>query len=137
LTDRKILIVKTTWSYVISQPEMTGEMFYEKLFELNPALRAMFPTDMEQQVRKLIDMITYMVSRMQNMDGIQKDIDAMAVRHAGYGVQDAHYATVGQALMWVLENRLEAHWDEEARESWTELYALWADSMIRAAHNAA
>lgn len=134
LTDRKTLIIKTSWSYVIAQPEMTGEMFYEKLFEINPALQAMFPQDMEQQVRKLIDMITYMVSRMQAMPEIQKDIDAMAVRHAGYGVQDAHYATVGEALLWVLENRLEDQWDEETRQCWTELYDMWATSMIKASH---
>lgn len=132
MTDRKILIIKTTWSYAIAQPETTGEMFYEALFELDPSLQAMFPRDMEQQVRKLTDMITYMVSRLQTMAGIQKDIDAMAVRHAGYGVRDAHYATVGKALLQVLEQRLEDQWDEEASQAWSELYNVWATSMIAA-----
>lgn len=136
MTDRKTLIIKTSWSYVIAEREMTGEMFYDKLFELNPALQAMFPQDMEQQIGKLIDMITYMVSRMQVMSEIQKDIDAMAVRHAGYGVHDAHYATVGDALIWVLEKRLGDQWDEETRQSWTELYDMWATSMIKASHEA-
>ena len=136
MTDRTTLIIKTTWSYVIAQPEIAGEIFYEKLFELDPALQAMFPQDMQQQVQKLIDMITYMVSRMQKMPDIQKDIDAMAVRHAGYGVLDAHYATVGAALLSMLENRLENKWDQESRQAWTELYDIWASSMIRASHAA-
>jgi hemoglobin-like flavoprotein len=130
------LIIKTTWSYAISQPEMMGEMFYETLFEIDPSLQAMFPRDMEQQVRKLTDMITYMVSRLQTMAEIQKDIDAMAVRHAGYGVRDAHYATVGQALLQVLEQRLEDQWDEEASQAWNELYDIWSTSMIKASHQA-
>jgi hemoglobin-like flavoprotein len=136
VTDRKILIIKTTWSYAISQPEMMGEMFYETLFEIDPSLQAMFPRDMEQQVRKLTDMITYMVSRLQTMAEIQKDIDAMAVRHAGYGVRDAHYATVGQALLQVLEQRLEDQWDEEASQAWNELYDIWSTSMIKASQQA-
>jgi hemoglobin-like flavoprotein len=133
MTHRKILIIKTTWSYAIAQPELTGELFYERLFELDPSLRAMFPPDMEQQVRKLMDMITYMVSRLQATEEVQADIDAMAVRHAGYGVRREHYATLGEALIWVLEKRLEAQWDEETRLAWTELYNTWAGSMIRAA----
>jgi hemoglobin-like flavoprotein len=134
VTDRKILIIKTTWSYAISQPELVGEMFYEALFEIDPGLQAMFPRDMEQQVRKLTDMITYMVSRLQTMSEIQKDIDAMAVRHAGYGVKDAHYETVGRALLQVLEQRLEDQWDQEAAEAWNQLYNTWATSMIKASH---
>nr|WP_295923042.1 globin domain-containing protein [uncultured Dyadobacter sp.] len=134
MTDRKILIIKTTWSYAIAQPEMIGELFYQELFERDPGLRSMFSEDMEQQVRKLTDMITYMVSRLQAMPEIQIDIDALAVRHAGYGVRDAHYATVGKALLAVLEQRLEDQWDEETRETWTELYDMWAASMIKASH---
>jgi nitric oxide dioxygenase len=134
LTDRKTLIIKTTWSFVISDRELTGEMFYQRLFELDPALRPLFQHDMEQQTKKLIDMITYMVSRMQSMPEIQKDINAMAVRHAGYGVRDADYATVGEALLWAIENRLEDQWDEETRLAWSELYQIWATSMMAAAN---
>jgi len=132
MTDRNILIIKTTWSYTITQPELTGELFYEKLFELNPSLKLMFPSNMEQQVKKLIDMITYMVTHLQTMEGIQKDIDAMAVRHAGYGVRKEHYQNVGDALIWVLENRLEDLWSDESRIAWTNLYTLWSNSMMLA-----
>jgi hemoglobin-like flavoprotein len=136
VTDRKTLIIKNTWSHVIAQPELAGELFYEKLFELDPALRGMFPGDMGHQAQKLTDMLTYMVRRMQAMPDIQKEIDAMAVRHAGYGVNDAHYVTVGGALLSMLENLLEEHWDEECRQAWTELYEIWSSSMIRASHEA-
>lgn len=132
MTDRKTLIIKTTWSYVMTQPELTGELFYGKLFELDPTLRQMFPENMEGQMHKLINMITYMVSRLQTLPQIQKDIDAMAIRHTGYGVKDEHYALVGKALLWVLEDRLEGQWDEEAAQAWSELYGIWAESMIRA-----
>jgi hemoglobin-like flavoprotein len=136
VTDRKTLIIKTTWSSLIAQPEWAGEIFYEKLFELDPSLRDMFPPNMQHQVGKLIDMITYMVSRMQAMPDIQKDIDAMAVRHAGYGVHDTHYATVGAALLSMLETLLKDQWDEEARQAWAELYNIWSSSMIYASRAA-
>ncbi|MCF0065848.1 globin domain-containing protein [Dyadobacter chenwenxiniae] len=136
MTDRKTLTIKNTWSYVIAQPELAGELFYEKLFELDPTLRGMFPPDLGHQAQKLTDMITYMVRRMQAMPDIQKEIDALAVRHAGYGVHDAHYITVGGALLSTLEKLLEEHWDEECCQAWTELYNIWASSMIKASHEA-
>ena len=77
-------------------------------------------------------MITYMVTHLQTMEGIQKDIDAMAVRHAGYGVRKEHYQNVGDALIWVLENRLEDLWSDESRIAWTNLYTLWSNSMMLA-----
>lgn len=120
----------------MAQPELTGELFYEKLFELDPALKGMFPEHLDEQIHKLINMITYMVSRLQTLPQIQKDIDAMAIRHTGYGVKDEHYTLVGEALLWVLEKRLEDQWDEETGHAWSEIYRIWADSMIRASHQA-
>ena len=132
MTDRNILIIKTTWSYTITQPDVAGELFYQKLFEMDPSLKSMFPNDMDAQIQKLIDMITYMVTHLQTMQDIQKQIDAMAIRHAGYGVKKEHYQLVGTALLWMLESRLDELWNDEAKDAWTSLYRLWSTSMINA-----
>ncbi len=57
-------------------------------------------------------------------------------RHAGYGVEEAHYDSVGGALLWTLEKGLGAAWTEEAAEAWSAAYALLANTMIDAAHEA-
>ena len=59
-----------------------------------------------------------------------------SVRHAGYGVDDAHYATVGAALLWTLEKGLGPVFDTEVRAAWTTLYATLASTMLDAAHAA-
>ena len=77
-------------------------------------------------------MLTYMVMNLQNMPNIQDDIDALAKRHVHYGTKPEQYQTVGQALIWVLQNSLGDEWDEEIGQSWMDLYNLCASSMIKA-----
>ena len=135
MSSRDTLIIKNSWSYVITQPDIAGELFYQKLFELNPSLESMFHVDLEQQAKKLIDMITYMVMNLQTMVDIQADIEALAIRHVHYGTEPRHYQTVGKALIWVLENCLGEVWNEETSKAWTDLYTLWANAMIEASKN--
>ncbi|WP_159467379.1 globin domain-containing protein [Dyadobacter sp. 3J3] len=130
MTDRNILIIKNSWSYVLSQPENPGSVFYDKLFAIAPCLKHMFKSDMDQQMQKLTDMITFMVTHLQNMAAIRSEIDALARRHAHYGAKPEHYKTVGDALIQTMESSSGALWNEETRLAWTELYNIWATEMI-------
>lgn len=135
MTDRNVLIIKNSWSYIITQSDHVGESFYKKLFELDPCLIPMFQNDIEHQAKKMMDMLTYMVMNLQNMQNIQDDIDALAKRHVHYGTKPEQYQTVGQALIWVLQNSLGDEWDEEIGQSWMDLYNLCASSMIKASNS--
>jgi hemoglobin-like flavoprotein len=70
------------------------------------------------------------------MDELTEQIIALGRRHGDYGVQAHHYPAVGEALIWMLEQRLEEQWNPETREAWVLLYQLLADKMIRAANTA-
>lgn len=135
MTDRNILIIKTSWSYILSQPENPGHVFYDKLFEIAPCLKPMFKSDMEQQMAKLTDMITFMVTHLQDMSKIRSEIDALARRHAHYGAKPEHYKTVGDALIQTMETSFGSLWNEETRQAWIALYNIWATEMIHAAHD--
>ena len=130
MIDRKILAVKNSWSYVLIDREETGEAFYQKLFELDPTLYPLFQGDIKLQAKKLINMITLMVARLQKLDDIRHEIGELGKRHVTYGTIPAHYQTVGKALLYTLEDKLGARWSEEMREAWTEVYLLFANAMM-------
>lgn len=132
MNDLKILAVKTSWSYVLPDAEEAGSLFYRKLFQLDPSLRPMFKHDIDAQATKLIDMVTYIIAKLQYLDDVEPVISALAVRHVRYGTKPEHYRTVGQALMLTLETVLQDRWDDETRAAWTEVYALVAQTMIKA-----
>ena len=54
-------------------------------------------------------------------------------RHVGYGVNNAHYDTVGSALLWTLEQGLGAEFTANVKQSWAEAYTALAGVMKAAA----
>jgi hemoglobin-like flavoprotein len=138
LTPRQKELVQTTWEMVVPIADAAANLFYGRLFELDPALRPMFAkSDMAEQRKKLMTMLTMVVRGMDRLDQLVVGIQQLGKRHAGYGVTDAHYATVGAALLWTLEQGLGEAFTDEVKEAWTATYTLLAGVMQDAARERA
>jgi len=131
MTERQILLVKNSWSYVIVNSDAAGELFYNRLFEVAPAVRPMFKGDTKEQARKLMSMVTLIVTKLQKLDEIITDIKMLAQRHSKYGTQPAHYKVVGECLIWTLQQGLGDKWNKETEEAWVAVYGILADAMIK------
>ena len=134
MTKEQIKIVKQTWRIFRGiDPVLIGDLFYTKLFADNPAVKKMFPADMQQQYIKLTDMLSAIISRLDQMEVLTEEIAAMAQRHVQYGVRPAHYKLVGNALLWTMERGLGKDWTDEVRDAWTTCYSILSNTMIKAA----
>jgi hemoglobin-like flavoprotein len=127
-------IVRATWAQVAPNAPAVAALFYGRLFELDPSLRPLFAhADMPEQGRKLTTMLTVAVNSLERLEDLIPAVEALGRRHAGYGVRDEHYDTVGRALLDTLAAGLGAAFTTEARAAWTEVYAALAGVMRRAA----
>ncbi len=135
MTPNQISLVQKSFDAVPA--EIAADLFYARLFELDPSLRPLFKGDMKAQGRKLMDMIAVAVRGLNNLDTIVPAVQDLGVRHAGYGVTPDHYETVGSALLWTLDKGLGEHFTDEVREAWTEAYILLSSTMIDAAERKA
>ena len=133
LTQEEITQVQASWEKCIPISEKAAELFYGKLFELDPELRSLFTSDIKEQGKKLMTMITVAVRGLSDLEKIVDDVKALGVRHVHYGVKDAHYDTVGEALLWTLDQGLGEDFTPELKESWTKVYLLLAGTMKEAA----
>jgi len=134
LTPVQMQLVQESWERVVPIADTAATLFYEKLFELDPSLRPMFArSDMAEQKKKLMTMITMVVRGMGRLDQLVASIQALGARHAGYGVTDAHYDTVGAALLWTLGAGLGDAFTAEVKEAWGATYGLLASVMKDAA----
>ena len=134
MTDTQIKAVKQSWRILRNiNPHIVGDLFYSKLFMDNPSLRKMFPKNMDEQYKKLVETLSVVVARLENLDTLTDDIVAMAQRHVKYGVQPAHYKMVGNALLWTLEHGLGHDWNKETAAAWAECYGILSNTMINAA----
>jgi len=134
MEQQQVILVQRTWKLFRDiKPEIIGDVFYSKLFTEFPASRRMFKNDITAQYKKLVDMLSLMVGRLQQLHELTADIRALAIRHAGYGVKPAHYAIVGDTLLWTLEQGLGPDWNEETKQGWDSCYKMIAGIMIEAA----
>ncbi len=129
-----IPLVQRTWTMVLPIADQAAVLFYDRLFELDPSLRMMFTsTDMGEQRKKLMQMITVAVKGLDHLDQIVPAVQALGRRHVNYGVTDAHYDTVGAALLWTLEQGLGAAFTPAVHAAWAQTYGTLAAVMKGAA----
>mgnify|MGYP001811944561 FL=1 len=137
LTPEQITLVRDSWAQVVPIADTAAELFYGKLFELDPALKPMFRGDMKEQGQKLPRMIGIAVDGLDKLDEIVPAVQDLGVRHLDYGVKNSHYDTVGEALLWTLGQGLGDAFTTEVMAAWTDVYTLLADTMKSAAREAA
>lgn len=137
MTPQQVLLVQTSWEKVVPIADTAADLFYGKLFEMDPSLRPIFPEDMTDQKKKLMQMITTAVRGLNNLDALVPAVQALGKRHVGYKVTAPMYDTVGAALLDTLEKGLGDAWDDEHKEAWTLTYGTLAKVMIDAAEEEA
>ena len=133
MTPQQIDLVKTTWASVEPISEQAAELFYGKLFEMDPKLKELFPNDMKEQGKKLMQMIGVAVANLHQLDEVIEPVKALGERHVDYKVEDKDYDTVAGALLWTLEQGLGDAWNEDVKAAWTETYVTLATVMKEAA----
>jgi hemoglobin-like flavoprotein len=132
-TEQKHLI-RQTFDLVVPIADSAAAAFYRRLFELDPSLRAMFPPILEEQGRKLMQMLGAAIGMLERPQQLIAVLESLGKRHAGYGVRDEHYDTVGEALLWTLERGLGPVFTPEVQAAWTALYGVVATTMKNAAN---
>lgn len=133
LTDQQITAVKESWAKVAPIAPTAATLFYDRLFSVAPGVRPLFPEDMTEQKRKLMEMLTTVVGGLDRIETIAGEIEELGRRHTGYGVQPAHYDAVGECLLWTLAQGLGEQFTPEVRHAWTMAYGVLARTMIEGA----
>ena len=134
LTANQIVLVQSSFGKVKPIAQDAAAIFYARLFEIAPQVKPMFKGDMVEQGRKLMGMLNIVVNGLNNLDAIVPAAQNLARGHVAYGVQAAHYAFVGSALLYALEQGLGPDFTPEVQQAWTSAYTLLSGVMIDAAN---
>jgi methyl-accepting chemotaxis protein len=133
MNDETISLVRKSWKRVETIGPSAAALFYENLFAADPGLRELFKGDMQQQGDKLTQMIGLAVDKLDDLPTLVPALETLAKRHVDYGVREAHYQAVGNALLKTLGQGLAEDFTPPVREAWTEVYGLIAEVMTSAA----
>ncbi len=133
MTPQQIDLVQKTFEQIRPAADAVAATFYQKLFALDPSLRAMFRGDMAEQGSKLMQMLSVAVGSLRRLEQLLPAVEALGRRHADYGVRDEHYATVAAALLWTLELGLAAGFTPDVKHAWVAMYQTVMGAMRRGA----
>lgn len=137
MTPEQIARVRESFKPVAAIREDAAALFYGRLFEIAPDVRPLFTADLTVQGAKLMSALAMVVASLDRLDQILPQVQEMAVRHVAYGVEERHYAIVGDALMWTLAKGLGEQFTPEVAQAWSDAYAALSGAMIDAARLAA
>jgi len=137
MNDHQIQLVRHSFALVAPIADQAAALFYDKLFERDPAISKLFRGDMAQQGARLMHMIEGAVQMLDRPQMLRHALLRLGERHAGYGVVDAHYPLVGAALLDTLAVGLGDTFTAETREAWAAMYTMVAEAMREGAAAAA
>lgn len=141
LSEEHRQAIRRSWRLLEPLGETVSDLFYRRLFEIRPDLRALFPPDMGTQKKKLLAMLAFSVKSIdwpieEWSQDIQPEEDlflvilALGRRHRRlYNVDDEHYGPVGEALVWTLEQGLGQVFEGTTKEAWLRVYGFLATTM--------
>ena len=137
MEEKTITLVQDSFKKVKPIASTAAEIFYTKLFELDPKLKPLFPNseaDMKEQGNKLMTMLGAAVAGLSNLPALIPVLEGLGKRHVDYKVEASHYDTVGSALLSTLEAGLGEDFTSEVKDAWTTVYTTMAKVMIDASY---
>ena len=129
MTNEQIKLVQESFKQVSPIAETAAQLFYARLFELDPDLELLFKGNLSEQGRKLMQMLALAVNSLDRMDHLLPVVRSLGARHVSYGVRDKDYDTVGHALLWTLQKGLGEAFTPEVKTAWSNVYATLASAM--------
>jgi hemoglobin-like flavoprotein len=124
--------VRDTFVDVLFAKERAASLFYNHLFVLAPETRALFRSDLEEQGRMFVEALSRIVTGLDRLEVMLPELEALAVRHVGYGVEERHYAVVGAALLHMVRELSHPKFDADTENAWFEAYGLVSAAMLKA-----
>ncbi len=136
MSPEEITLVRDSFAKVKPIAADAAALFYGRLFEVAPSVRPLFKGDMQQQGAKLMATIGMVVASLDRLDTVMPAVQDLARRHVGYGAVPAHYAVVGDCLLWTLGQGLGEAFTPPIHAAWAKAYGALSGAMIEAAEAA-
>jgi hemoglobin-like flavoprotein len=101
--------------------DLVGQLFFHKLYRLDPSFRALFASPIECQSRQFMAGLKLGIIALNYDDGLAPVLKLLGLRHRRRGVKARHYRMLGKALIWTLEQSLEKRFTRETKDAWSTL----------------
>jgi len=134
MNKQQIELLQRAFAKVDPVAQEVGDLFYGRLFEMDPSLRPLFTGDIKAQAKMLMTAIGLAVQRLDHPDVVTSQVALIGQRHLNYGAMPADFDKFGAALQWALEQTLGDAFTPSAKDAWTEAFKFIVQGMKTATH---
>ena len=85
MTTEQIKLVQDSFRQIAPIAETAAQLFYARLFELDPDLELLFKGNLSEQGRKLMQMLGLAVHSLDRMEQRLTVVQSLGTRHVSYG----------------------------------------------------
>jgi methyl-accepting chemotaxis protein len=126
--------LEESFDLVAPQGDELMRRFYDRLFEVAPAVEPLFANvDMDRQRKALLNMLIVLRESLHDLDDVVPDLEALGAKHAGWGAKPEHYPVVGEVLIGEMAALGGDQWKPEYTAAWQEAYQVVQDVMLAGA----
>ena len=128
--------LETSFDLVAPRGQELMDEFYARLFAAAPAVRTLFPRDMEKQKTMLLSALVLLRKSLRDLDAIVPTLRILGARHVAYGARPEHYPVVGSVLIESMAAIAGPAWTPEYQQAWGAAFEIVAGTMLEGAAEA-
>ena len=129
MTSDDILLVQRSWGKIAPVKQITAELFYMRLAEIDPGLRVLFDDDIRESSRRFIQLLDATVRGLERTDVLLAAVREVGIRNPAFGLSDEHHASVAAALLWTLEKALRREFTAAVKAAWIKTFGVLSQTI--------
>jgi len=130
----EVEILEESFDLVAPQGDELMVRFYDRLFEVAPAVKPLFANvDMDRQRKALLNMLVIIRESLRDLDDVVPDLQALGAKHLEWGAKPEHYPVVGEVLLEEMAALGGDAWKPEYTAAWQDAYGVVQDVMLAGA----
>jgi hemoglobin-like flavoprotein len=118
MTDKQVLLVKHSWSYVASQLDQVSSLFVKKLLQLHPDLKSTLKSIRPDALPKLMQTVHHLVASLPDFKKAEKELLLLTAEYSNQGITKDIYDSILICFLITLEKKIGKNWSAEIREAW-------------------
>ncbi len=121
LTVAQKRLIRTSFLKLAPALDLVGQLYFLKLFRLDPEFRLRFGADPQRQGRKFMAAVKLGIISLNHDDGLAPIIKLLGIRYRQMGLKVRDYRTMTKALLWTFERSLEDKFTPKTKDAWNVL----------------
>jgi hemoglobin-like flavoprotein len=122
MNSKQMDLVRQTCKEVAPIADSAADLFYTKLFQIDPTLRPVFVAQLDNRGRRLMQMVEAAAEALDKPTTLAPALAGLGSRQVASTTSDHRYETVGAALILTFRQGLGPAFTPEARQAWIELF---------------